>query len=249
MIGFKQYKLIGFCQIIQTMNQTEEEAIMYRMMELQLQEAQQELERPPKKEGAVDKEAAKKQAKDEAKMKKKADKEKRREDRKAKDEERKEMGAKKQGAGAAEAGEEDETHQKGGKVFLKQRKDAVVEIMKLGFAQIGQCMVTLWHRPTEQHIARLKSLQGITFVVTLQSDREHPESITSTSMVPMLQSLVTRKLKPSYPQRYLSYTASYSSRGKVLKTLSISANLDICDASSSTVLRASIELVLSLIHY
>ena len=38
-------------------------------------------------------------------------------------------------------------------------------------------MVTLWHRPGVGDIRLLKELQGINMVVTLQSNKEHPEAI------------------------------------------------------------------------
>jgi hypothetical protein len=61
--------------------------------------------------------------------------------------EEKKKGVEERKGGAAE---EEGAGKKHGHVFLKQKKDSVMEIMNLSFAQIGQCMVTLWHRPTEQ---------------------------------------------------------------------------------------------------
>ncbi len=63
------------------------------------------------------------------------------------------------------------------KKSLKPKKDSEVEISKLKFAQIGQSMVTLWHRPGIGDIKLLKELQGIGLVITLQSSKEHPASI------------------------------------------------------------------------
>lgn len=49
--------------------------------------------------------------------------------------------------------------------------------MKLGFIQIGQSQVTLWHRPQSKDIAYLKTLQNISMIVTLLAGREDPNDI------------------------------------------------------------------------
>ena len=72
---------------------------------------------------------------------------------------------------------------------MKQKKDSEVEIGKLKFIQIGNSMVTLWHRPGVGDIRLLKELQGISLVVTLQSVKEHPKSIFKECAVNGIESM------------------------------------------------------------
>lgn len=51
------------------------------------------------------------------------------------------------------------------------------QLLKLGFAYVGRSTITVWHRPNETQVALAKSLLGITMVICLQTDDEHPQEV------------------------------------------------------------------------
>ena len=50
-------------------------------------------------------------------------------------------------------------------------------MLELGFAYVGQCQLTVWHRPLFDQVGRLKETIGITMIITIQSHEELPQEI------------------------------------------------------------------------
>ena len=57
------------------------------------------------------------------------------------------------------------------------KKQTDEDVTNLIFHKIGQSEISIWHRPSKDHIKALKKI-GLTLLVTCQGPKEMPEDLT-----------------------------------------------------------------------